>query len=110
MNEKGPFFAQVSTIVERGEEFLRLLAGMGFSPNQKKVLERVFSGKDAEKMVGKTSKTIAKLYSNNAPNQAYLKKTSKFRINIVVTLQQLFIIYNTLIGCPSIKAWRSSAI
>ena len=75
MNEKGPFFAQVSTIVERGEEFLRLLAGMGFSPNQKKVLERVFSGKDAEKMVGRTSKTIAKLYSDNAPNQAFYMPT-----------------------------------
>ena len=42
--------------------------------------------------------------------QARQNRLSKFRVNIVVTLQQLFIIYNTLIGCPSIKAWRSSAI
>ena len=43
MNEKGPFFAQVLTIVERGEEFLRLLAGMGFSPNQKKSISLIIS-------------------------------------------------------------------
>lgn len=68
---KGEFYNQVNTIVKKGEEFLSLLASMGFSPNQNKVLDRLFTGKEAEKMVGKTIKTIAKLYADDADNKDF---------------------------------------
>lgn len=69
--DKGPFYEQVATIVQRGEDFLSLLAEMGFSPNQNKIMERTFSIKETEKMVGKTTKTIAKLYADDAPDKDF---------------------------------------
>ena len=84
--DKGEFYNQVNTIVKKGEEFLSLLASMGFSPNQNKVLDRLFSGKEAEKMVGKTTKTIAKqlILNNTQPINLFLLQ-NLFLLTMYVT-------------------------
>ncbi len=61
------FYDQVSSVVAKGEGFLTMLADMGVSPDKHKTLSRTFNVKDTEKMVGKTIKTIAKLYEDDAP-------------------------------------------
>jgi chromosome partitioning protein len=58
---------EVNEINERCVTFLEDLAELGLSPHQEKKLDKIFSVSDTEKMVGKTRKTIAKLYSPDSP-------------------------------------------
>jgi len=85
------FYNQVSKIVTQGESFLTLLMNMGEAPDPKKLLNRTFNVKDTEKMVGKTAKTIAKLYEEGAPSADFYRPKKHETTNRTVgfTLEQI---------------------